>query len=282
MAMVDVAVVGGGAAGLATAYELHQRGASFVLLDAASRLGGVIRTEQVDGFTLDAGPDSLLVQKPAAVQLCTELGLGERLLPTLEPRTAYVLRDRLLPIPAASVLGIPTAIGPWLASRLLSPAAKLRMGAEVFVPRGDATHESVGAFFRRRFGRAAVDHVAEPLLAGIHAGDVDQLSMRSLFPRLVEAERSHGSVIRALRAARATTPRPKQGLFRSLPDGIEELVTTLVATLPRLSHPSRRSCARPQRPVPLHGAGRRWTGGLGQGRGPGNPGPCHSQPGARA
>ena len=232
MAMVDVAVVGGGAAGLATAYELHQRGASFVLLDAASRLGGVIRTEQVDGFTLDAGPDSLLVQKPAAVQLCTELGLGERLLPTLEPRTAYVLRDRLVPIPAASVLGIPTAIGPWLASRLLSPAAKLRMGAEVFVPRGDATHESVGAFFRRRFGRAAVDHVAEPLLAGIHAGDVDQLSMRSLFPRLVEAERTHGSVIRALRAARASAPRPKQGLFRSLPDGIEELVTTLVATLP--------------------------------------------------
>ena len=232
MAIVDAAVVGGGAAGLAAAYELHQRGASFVLLDAASRLGGVIRTEQVDGFTLDAGPDSLLVQKPAAVQLCEELGLGERLMPTLEPRTAYVLRDRLLPIPAASVLGVPTAIGPWVTSRLLSPAAKLRMAAEVFIPSGDATHESVGAFFRRRFGRAAVEHVAEPLLAGIHAGDVDRLSMRSLFPRLVEAERTHGSVIRALRAARASAPRSTQGLFRSLPDGIEELVTTLVATLP--------------------------------------------------
>ena len=232
MAVVDAAVVGGGAAGLAAAYELHQRGASFVLLDAVSRLGGVIRTEQVDGFTLDAGPDSLLVQKPAAVQLCEELGLGERLMPTLEPRTAYVLCDRLLPIPAASVLGIPTAIGPWVTSRLLSPAAKLRMAAEVFIPRGDATHESVGAFFRRRFGRAVVENVAEPLLAGIHAGDVDRLSMRSLFPSLVEAEQTHGSVIRALRAARRSAPRPTQGLFRSLPDGIEELVTTLVATLP--------------------------------------------------
>lgn len=230
--VVDVAVIGGGAAGLSAAYELHQRGASFVLLDAASRLGGVIRTEVVDGFTLDAGPDALLVQKPAAIELCEELGLGPRLMSTLEPRTAYVLRDHLRPIPEASVLGIPTAIGPWVTSRLLSPAAKIRLAAEVFVPRGDATQESVGAFFRRRFGREAVEYIAEPLLAGIHAGDVDRLSMRSLFPRLVEAERTHGSVIRALRSARAQAPHPTGGLFRSLPGGIAELVTTLVATLP--------------------------------------------------
>ena len=173
--MFDVAVVGGGAAGLAAAYELHQRGASFVLLEAAPRLGGVIRTEQVDGFTLDAGPDSLLVQKPAALELCRELGLGERLVPTLEPRTGYILRNRLLPIPGASVLGIPTAIAPWVGTALLSPAAKLRMAAEWLIPRGDATQESVGDFFRRRFGREMVEYVAEPMLAGIHAGDVDRL-----------------------------------------------------------------------------------------------------------
>ena len=232
MGVVDVAVVGAGAAGLAAAYELSRQGASFVLLDASLRLGGVIRTEQVDGFTLDAGPDALLVQKPAAIRLCEELGLGERLVPTLEPRTAYVLRDRLRPIPEGSVLGIPTAIAPWIASGLVSPAGKLRMAAEVFIPRGDATQESVGHFFRRRFGRELADYVAEPLLAGIHAGDVDRLSMRSLFPRLVEAERAHGSVIRALRASRAKAQRPAGGLFRSLPGGIEELVTTLVATLP--------------------------------------------------
>jgi oxygen-dependent protoporphyrinogen oxidase len=231
-AVFDVAVVGGGAAGLAAAYELHQRGASFVLLEAAPRLGGVIRTEQVDGFTLDAGPDSLLVQKPAALELCRELGLGERLVPTLEPRTGYILRNRLLPIPGASVLGIPTAIAPWVGTALLSPAAKLRMAAEWLIPRGDATQESVGDFFRRRFGREMVEYVAEPMLAGIHAGDVDRLSIQSLFPRLVEAERTHGSVIRALRSARAKTDRPSAGPFRSLPGGIEELVTALVATLP--------------------------------------------------
>jgi len=232
MGVFDVAVVGAGAAGLAAAYELCRQGASFILLDASARLGGVIRTEQVDGFTLDAGPDALLVQKPAAIRLCEELGLGERLIPTLEPRTAYVLRDRLRPIPAASVLGIPTAIAPWIASDLISPAGKLRMAAEVLIPPGDATQESVGDFFRRRFGHELADYVAEPLLAGIHAGDVDRLSMRSLFPRLVEAERTHGSVILALRASRAKRQRPTGGLFRSLPGGIEELVTTLVARLP--------------------------------------------------
>lgn len=230
MGVVDVAVVGGGAAGLAAAYELHRQGGSLVLLDAAPRLGGVIRTERIDGFTLDAGPDSLLVQKPAAIELCAELGLGDRIISTLEPRTAYVLRDRLLPIPAASVLGIPTAIAPWITSPILSVRAKLRMAGEVVIPKGDATQESVGDFFARRFGRAAVDGVAEPLLAGIHAGDVDRLSVCSLFPRLVAAEQEYGSVIRSLRARRR--PSPTGGMFRSLRGGLEELVTTLTATLP--------------------------------------------------
>ncbi len=219
-------------AGLAAAYELHRRHASFVLIEAAPRPGGVVRTERADGFTLDAGPDSLLVQKPAAIELCHELGLGDRLLSTLEPRTAYVLRGRLRPIPEASVLGIPTAVAPWVASRLLSPAGRLRLAADLVLPRGDGSDESVGSFFRRRFGNEAVEYIAEPLLAGIHAGDVDQLSMPALFPRLVEAERAGGSVIRALRQLRRAAPRPAGGLFRSLPHGIEELATALTAALP--------------------------------------------------
>ena len=233
MAEVDVAVVGGGMAGLAAAYELHRHGVSFVLIDAAPRPGGVVRTERVDGFTLDAGPDSLLVQKPAALELCRELGLGPRLVPTREPRTAYVLRNRRLRLlPAASVLGIPTAVGPWVTSDLLSPAGRLRLAADLVLPRGGGSDESVGSFFRRRFGAEAAEYIAEPLLAGIHAGDVDRLSMPALFPRLVEAERAAGSVIRAFRRKRRAAPRPAGGLFRSLPGGLEEMVDALAATLP--------------------------------------------------
>ena len=74
------------------------------------------------------------------------------------------------------------------------------MGAELFVaPRREDSDESIGSFMRRRFGDEATTYLAEPLLAGIHAGDVDRLSVRALFPRLVDAERKHGSLLRAFR-----------------------------------------------------------------------------------
>ena len=92
-AVVDVVVIGGGIAGLAAAYELELAGLDVRLLEASPRLGGVIHTERTGGWVIDEGPDALLVQKPAAVELCQELGLGDRLISTRLPRTAYVLRD---------------------------------------------------------------------------------------------------------------------------------------------------------------------------------------------
>jgi oxygen-dependent protoporphyrinogen oxidase len=194
----DAIIVGAGISGLSAAYELHQRGIHPVVLEARPRAGGVIFTERVDGFLIDAGPDSLLVQKPAAIALCQELGLGSRLIPTQPPRTAYVLRrGGLHAIPEASILGFPTRVLPLLKSGLFSTQGKVRMGLEAVIPRRtEESDESIGAFVRRRFGEEAVTYVAEPLLAGIHAGDVNRLSMRALFPRLVEAEQRGGSVIR--------------------------------------------------------------------------------------
>ena len=225
-----VAIIGGGISGLSAAYELHQRGVPFLLFERADRVGGVIRTESVDGFTIDGGPDSLLTQKPEAIDLCTELGLGDRLVPTLPPRTAYVFKSgRLYPFPEASVLGIPTRLRPLATTRLLSVAGKVRMAMELTTPASvSEDDESVGSFFRRRFGEEAVAYIAEPLLAGIHAGDVERLSMRALFPRLVNAEREHGSVIRRFRSLSRSAARPKDGLFRSLSGGIGELTRALI------------------------------------------------------
>ena len=230
--MPDVLIVGGGIAGLATAYELQRRGISSRVLERSGRPGGVIVSEHVEGFTIDAGPDALLIQKPDGIKLCQELGLGSRLVSTLPPRLAYIQRGGVLyPLPAASVLGIPTQIGPFVRTRLFSWRGKLRMGAEVFVPRtSGAGDESIGAFMRRRFGAEATTYLAEPLLAGIHAGDVERLSMRALFPRLLEAERQSGSVLRAFRALHAT-PSPR-GAFVSLPGGTGELIDALLATMP--------------------------------------------------
>ena len=227
----DVAIVGAGIAGLATAFDLQARGLTVRILEASTRSGGVIATERFDGWIIDGGPDSLLVQKPAAVTLCRELGIADRLIPTLTPRTAYVLRDgELHAISEGSFLGFPITVSALIRSRLFSLAGKARMAGEIVTPRRTVDDdESIGAFVGRRFGREAVDYLADPLLAGIHAGDVDRLSIRALFPRLVDAERRSGSVIRALRALHVR-PSP-QGAFVSLPGGTGELVDALSGAL---------------------------------------------------
>ncbi len=232
---VDVAVIGAGVSGLAAAYELTKRRRSVAVLERGTRTGGVIWTERVGEFLIDAGPDSLLIQKPAALALCSELAIADRLFPTKVPRTAFILRHgRLHPLPGASMLGFPTRLGPLFSSSLFSTTAKLRMAAELFVPRRKAVSdedESIGGFVRRRFGQEAVTYVAEPLLAGIHAGDVERLSMRALFPRLIDAEEQAGSVIRSF--MRESRQPHADGVFRSFPNGLGELIAALVNALPR-------------------------------------------------
>jgi oxygen-dependent protoporphyrinogen oxidase len=234
---VDVLIAGGGIAGLSTSFELHRRGVSCLVVEQAPRAGGVILSEEIDGYTIDAGPDSLLVQKPQGIQLCEQLGLGDRLVPTKPPRLAFIQRNgRLHALPANSVFGIPTRLGPFVKTGLFTWAGKLRMGAEWLVPpRRDTSDESIGAFMRRRFGAEATTYLAEPLLAGIHAGDVDRLSVRALFPRFVEAEREYGSLLRAFSRRPAAEPQATgggQSAFRSLPGGLSEIVRALVGALP--------------------------------------------------
>jgi oxygen-dependent protoporphyrinogen oxidase len=244
MEPVDVAVIGAGVSGLSAAYELHKRHRSVVVLDRSARPGGVVRTDHLGAFVVDAGPDAILAQKPAGIALCKELGLGDRLFSTKLPRTAFVLRGgRLHPLPEASVLGFPTRLTPLVKSTLFSAAAKARMAAEPVVPRrGSSQDESIAAFVRRRFGSEAVTYIAEPLLAGIHAGDVERLSMSMLFPKLMEAEQQAGSVVRAFRRERR--PVTTDGVFRSFPNGLGELINALMKAVPedsvRLDSPVTR------------------------------------------
>lgn len=243
--MHDALVVGAGIAGLAAAWELKSRGRAPLVLEGSSRSGGVITTDYDRGFVLDGGPDALLVQKAAGVDLCLELGIADRLVPTLLPRTAFVLKQgTLVPLPDASVLGLPTRLGALVASPLFTWRGKVRLAAEVMVGRSAIPDESIDAFMRRRFGAEAARYLGDALLAGIHAGDSRQLSMRALFPRLPNAEATHGSVLRAVfrgEGARrdADTPRqraagprdPSWGAFVSFPLGLSELVSTLTRAL---------------------------------------------------
>ena len=227
----NVAVVGGGIAGLAAAYELHRRGARFLLLEAGSRWGGVIRTEAEAGFLLEGGPDALLAQKPEAARLCRELGLDGRIVPTNPAqRTVYVLRGGTLHrLPDGMILGVPTRLAPLAATGLFTWRGKLRMAADLVLPRRPSADESIAGFVRRRLGAEALDRLGAPLLAGIHAGDAERLSVHATFPRLVELETRHRSVIRGL--ARARTPGAAPPFF-SLRGGLSELTAALVAALP--------------------------------------------------
>src|SRR5258706_11992606 len=218
----DVIVIGGGITGLTAAYELMRRGCRPIVLEASSRAGGLIRTEHADGFTIEAGPDSVLTTKPAALELARELGLETQTV--RPPGGAFVLRGRTLyPLPRPSRLGIPQSWPALARYTLLSPAARARLALEPLVPaRRDRGDESIGSFFRRRFGPASVDLIAQPLLGGIHAGDIDTLSMQSLFPTLVDAERAHGRVFHP-----STGTAPAGSPFVALRGGMDTLVQAL-------------------------------------------------------
>ena len=227
-----IAIIGGGISGLAAAFELAIRQIPFVLFESAERVGGLIHTIHVDGFTIEAGADSMLVQKPAALDLCRELGLTPRLIAMKEPRTAFVLhRGRLHALPPRSVFGIPSRWRDLAGYSLFTPLARARIALEPLVrARRDEGDESVASFFRRRLGHAALDPLVSPLLGGIHAGDIERLSLPALFPRLASAERSGCSLRRWVRSVARGGARG--GAFRSLSSGMGELVDTIVRRLP--------------------------------------------------
>jgi oxygen-dependent protoporphyrinogen oxidase len=202
MTDVDVTIAGGGISGLSAARELCRAGFSVRLFEREDRCGGVVRTDRIDGFTIDVGPDTLLGHKPAAIGLCRELELEPSLVPPLSPRTTFVVRGgRLRALPETSAMGLPTSLRTLATTRAFSWHGKVRMAAEPLMPGTTASDESIASFVGRRFGREAVAYLAEPLLAGLHRGDADRLSMRALFPSLADAERTYGSIARSWRQA---------------------------------------------------------------------------------
>lgn len=229
----SVAVIGGGISGLAAARRLADAGASFLLVDAAHRLGGKIVTERTGGFTIEGGPDCFLASKPDGVGLVRQLGLEARLC-TTDPahRGTFVRRgDTLHRLPEGLTGLVPTRIVPLLTTRTLSLLGRARAGLEALLPSRPAPgDETIAAFARRRFGREAYDWLIEPLLSGIYAGDGEQLSLAATFPILAQLERSDGSVLRAMAQRRG--PGPAAG-FVTLTGGLGELVDALARRLPR-------------------------------------------------
>lgn len=239
---VHVVIVGGGITGLAAAYGLtidpraRARRLTCTLVEREAHLGGKLQTAHMHGCLVETGPDSFLAAKPQAADLCRALGLGDRLIGTLPGRAVYMAYgNRLHPLPDGLAMGVPGRVMPIIRTGLLTPAEKLRLGLDLILPRGPANgDESVGALIRRRLGRAAVDRLAGPLLAGIYAGDADSLSARATFPQLVQWEASHRSLMLAALAQRRRARANRNGaspIFLSLVGGVGELVQALTGAL---------------------------------------------------
>jgi oxygen-dependent protoporphyrinogen oxidase len=224
-----VVIIGGGITGLAAAYELSKAGWPATVVEK-DKIGGVIRTERHGDLLIEGGPDSFIVQKPAAKELCEELGLGDRLIPTKTRKVHVWSQGRLHELPEGLFLTVPTKIWPFLKSGLISFGGKLRMGLDLLLPRGpELEDESIGSFVRRRLGQEALEKLAEPIMAGIYAASADELSLRSTFPRFADMEREDRSLIKALRKI---PPSGNLSPFLTLRGGISELVDKLVAAMP--------------------------------------------------
>ena len=249
------AIIGGGIAGLAAAYELEKArkagaAVSYTLFESRDRLGGSLSSEIVDGLVLERGPDSFLTEKPAATELCRELGLAADLIPSNDAnrKTHILVRNRLVPLPDGLMFLVPTKLIPTALTRLFSLPTKMRMALELLHPPRPSglADESVASLVERHFGAEAVDRLADPLLSGIYGGDAAQLSARSVLPRLVEMESQYGSLTRGMLAAHrkmraaaarnghsqpSAGPSPARAIFTTLRGGLQQLIDALTAEL---------------------------------------------------
>ncbi len=241
--MKRIAIIGGGISGLSAAYTLEEKRQSgepveYVLYESSPRLGGVLVTDRVDGCLVEAGPDSFLTEKPWAADLCRKIGLGDQLIGSNDSeRKTYILaRGKLVVMPDGLMFMVPTKIMPTVLSPLFSWHTKMRMATEWFhPPHKAASDETVAEMVERHYGSEMVDLLADPLLSGVYGGEASQLSVRAVLPRFADMEAKHGSLGRAMLAARrkmgAATNSPARPLFTSLKEGMQQMVDALVARL---------------------------------------------------
>jgi oxygen-dependent protoporphyrinogen oxidase len=231
---MSTVIIGGGISGLSAAYYLSKRGIPSTILESRPRLGGVIETGHIEGCTIEAGPDSFLSAKPAALELIRDLGMADQVIGSNDHlRVTFVKKNgRLVPLPDGLMMMVPTRILPLAATPLLSIGTKVRMGLELLrSPRLRGEDESVAAFVRGHYGQEAVDYLAEPLLSGVYGGDPRKLSVRATLPRFVELAERYGSLTRGVLASRASAPKTSAPLFRTLKGGLGDLVDALARAI---------------------------------------------------
>lgn len=228
-------IIGAGISGLAAAYDLQKEGKiRVVLIESSALLGGKIQTSRDGVLLIEQGPDSIFTAKPWAVDLMTELGMESEFMEPLSSEFSILSKGKLHHVPRALASLMPAASGALEKVGFLSSSAKRRALQEGEVGKGDGKEESIASFFRRRFGRKFSEMVAEPLLAGTHAGDPERLSMAALYPSYVGMERDHGSIAQAAATRAASHHGPRKPGFLTLRGGMGAFPRRLAESLDRV------------------------------------------------
>jgi protoporphyrinogen/coproporphyrinogen III oxidase len=242
-----IVIAGGGISGLSAAFyarrELQSKGieATITLVEQGERLGGKLHTLRKEGFIIEKGADSFLARKLPLIELTRELGMEPELMKVNSKAKTFILRKgKLHRMPQGLVLGIPTEVSPFLATDLISPLGKLRAGLDLLLPkRTDERDESLGDFLQRRVGREVLESIAEPLLAGIYAGDTFKLSLQATFPQFHAIEKKNRSLILGMMNSRKTNAKEaselpniaKNSMFLTYRMGLSSLVERLIEVL---------------------------------------------------
>ncbi|MEV4685516.1 protoporphyrinogen oxidase [Streptomyces kurssanovii] len=219
-----VVVIGGGIAGLAAAHRLLASGVRVTLLEATARVGGKLRSGEIEGVRVDLGAESMLARRSEGTGLARAVGLGDRLEPPATATSAVWTRDALRPMPKGHVMGVPGDAS--ALAGLLSPEGLARIGHEKdLAPTAVGDDVAVGAYVAERLGREVVDRLVEPLLGGVYAGDAYRISMRAAVPQLFEAARTHDSLLEGVRDIQARAAGQQTGgpVFMGLDGGIGTL-----------------------------------------------------------
>ncbi|WP_070119935.1 protoporphyrinogen oxidase [Bacillus marinisedimentorum] len=229
-------IIGGGITGLSAAYylqkEIKEKGLPIdtMLVEESPRLGGKVQTFTKDGFIIERGPDSYLARKKSMSRLVEEMGMQDRLVNNSTGKSYVLVDGKLHSMPEGSFMGIPTKIMPFAFSGMFSWPGKFRAAGDFILPRSEAEgDQSLGQFFRRRFGDDVVENLIEPLLSGIYAGDLDNMSLMATFPNFYRLEQEYRSLILGIKK---TMPAPKnksatsgkKGMFLTVDSGLESLV----------------------------------------------------------
>jgi len=234
MPALRIVVIGAGIAGLTAAYDLARTappGSEVLVLEGSRRVGGKLRVSEVAGVALDEGAEAALARVPDVLDLMAELGLAADVVHPATTTASIALDGALHPVPAGTLLGVPTDVGGLHGSGLFTAAGLAAVAADVARPGPTVSDDvSVGALIRDRLGAEVLDRLVEPLLGGVYAGRADLLSVQATMPALATQLRTHGSVVEAARAARAAAPPSSGPVFASLPGGLGRLAGVLAAT----------------------------------------------------